>query len=136
MEECIFCKIAAGQMADYKIYEDEAIIAFLDVMPVLPGHILVVPKAHVENLEAASPELLAKLMAVIQKLAPTLHSALGAFGFNLAQNNGAVAGQVVNHLHFHLIPRHEAKELALWPGKSYAPGEAEAITEKLKQALS
>ena len=132
---CIFCEIIAGSLPSYKIYEDEQVFAFLDIKPVHPGHVLVLPKNHAENLEEISPEDLQSLIVIVQKVGRLLKDRLGVSGYNLVVNNGAVAGQVVPHLHFHLVPRLENDGLKLFPQGEYAPGEAEEIRQKLTLGL-
>jgi histidine triad (HIT) family protein len=103
--DCIFCKLVAGEIPSTRIYEDEETLAFLDIAPIINGHTLVIPKRHVDPLTAAPPALLAACMATVQRVAQAQLDALGADGINVHQANGAAAGQVVPHLHFHVIPR-------------------------------
>jgi len=105
--DCIFCKIVAGEIPGTKVYEDDEILAFMDIGPIMKGHVLVIPKSHHEQLVDTPDELLAKCIAVAKRVAKAQIAALGAAGVNLHQANGAAAGQVVPHLHFHLIPRFE-----------------------------
>lgn len=102
---CLFCKIANGQIPSHKVYEDAAALAFLDVNPLTRGHALVIPKRHAEKLEDLSPAEAEKLMGVLHKLLPALAKAVGATASNVALNNGRESGQEVPHLHVHLIPR-------------------------------
>ena len=132
-QDCIFCKIIEGEIPSYKVYEDDEVLAFLDINPINPGHTLVVPKNHAKNLIEASEEDLLAAIKTIKKLAPAVMEGIGAKGFNLGVNNGSVAGQVVNHLHFHLMPRFENDGHHLWSGKPYSPGEAEIVAEKIKK---
>ena len=129
---CIFCKIVAGEIPSYKIYEDEQVLAFLDIAPVNPGHTLVVPKKHYANLEEAPEEVLCALMKAIKKIGVQMKSGLGVAGYNIMENNDQVAGQIIPHLHFHIIPRKSGDGLELWPQGKYAEGEAEKTVEKLK----
>ncbi len=135
MEDCIFCKIIKGEVPCYKIYEDDSILAFLDIAPVNPGHTLIIPKKHyIDLLEL--PEIEAqKLISKIKIIAPAVISGLGAKGFNLNLNNGKVAGQQVAHFHWHIIPRFEGDSRELWHGKSYNEGEAELIVKKIKNLI-
>ena len=130
---CIFCKIINGEIPSYKVYEDDQTLAFLDINPVNPGHTLVVPKNHSENLIAADKKDLQALILAVKKITPAIMKGVEASGFNLGVNNGSVAGQVVNHLHFHLMPRFENDGHHLWSGKPYSPGEAEIVAEKIKK---
>lgn len=104
-EDCIFCKIASGQIPVEKVYEDDSIFAFLDQRPKAPGHTLVIPKIHSDNLLETSDEILAYMMPKIKMIAQKVLDQNHATGFNLSVNNGASAGQEVMHLHFHIIPR-------------------------------
>ncbi len=110
--------------------------AFLDIKPVNPGHTLVVPKKHSAGFHDADPEVLEELIVAMQKIARAVQSGLDATGFNLEQNEGSVAGQVVPHLHFHIIPRRADDGLKHWPGTPYASNEeAMVMAEKIKSAL-
>jgi len=102
---CLFCSIIAGEIPCHKVYEDESVIAFLDIGPVSTGHTLVIPKAHAENLEAGSAADAARLMSVIYTIAPSILKAVGADGYNLGMNHGECAGQDVMHTHLHIMPR-------------------------------
>ena len=133
--DCIFCKIIAGDVPAYQVYEDENVLAFLDVAPVNYGHILVIPKGHFANLEEIPEEKLAAVAAAVKKVGQALKRGLGAAGYNVQVNNDPVAGQVVPHLHFHVIPRQAGDGLKLWPQGKYADGEADEVAEKIKKAL-
>ena len=100
----IFAKILRGEIPSHKLYEDEHTLAFMDVMPQAPGHLLVVPKTGSRNLLDADPEVLAKTIPVVQKLAVAAKEAFDADGVFIAQFNEPAAGQTVFHLHFHVIP--------------------------------
>jgi histidine triad (HIT) family protein len=105
MSECIFCKIVSGHIPAYKIYENDHVLAFLDINPVSTGHTLVIPKVHAENLAQNSLEQAVQLMTVIHDLAPKIMIGVGAAGYNLGMNHGEVAGQDVLHTHLHIMPR-------------------------------
>lgn len=106
-ENCIFCKIANGEVPSSTIYEDEDFRAFLDLGPATRGHALLVPKKHYANLFDLDDELCKKAMILAKKLAGHMREVLKCDGFNLVQNNGEVAGQTVFHFHLHLIPRYK-----------------------------
>ena len=129
---CIFCKIIAGEIPSYRVYEDETTLAFLDINPTNPGHTLVVPKKHLADIEEADEETLCQLTKIMKKVGLSLKNNLGAPGYNLGVNNGSAAGQLVPHLHFHVIPRAAVDGLKPWPGRQYSSGEAEAVLEKIK----
>ena len=114
--DCIFCKIIEGELPCYKVYEDKRVIAFLDINPINKGHVLVVPKEHYNNLLDTPKDLLKDLTMVVQKLTPDILEAIGAKDFNLGLNNGRAAGQIVDHVHFHVIPRFVGDNLRHWPG--------------------
>ena len=136
MPDCIFCKIFRGELPSYRIYEDEHTLAFLDIHPIMPGHALVIPKKHAENIFEISAEDWSHVQETVRKTAIALEKALSADGVNLMMNNREQAGQVVDHAHIHLIPRHKGDGLKLWPHKSYKEGEAEHIAEQVKAALT
>lgn len=129
---CVFCKIIAGEIPCHKVFENEHLIAFLDLHPNNPGHTLFVPKIHSENLFEASNEIVAELMAAIKNFAPQILSAVGANGFNLGVNTGSVSGQVIMHTHFHVIPRFENDGLVHWATKEMSQKELEKIAEKIR----
>ena len=102
---CIFCKIAAGQIPSHKIYEDENIFAFLDIGPLTRGHTLVIPKFHAPTTMDAPPEILANIAKKLPALAKAVLAAAGAKACHILTNNGSDAKQTVHHLHYHIIPR-------------------------------
>ena len=106
-ENCIFCKIISNEIPSQKIFEDGNTFAFLDINPASKGHVLVIPKKHYETLVDVPEEELKQLIVSVKKIAQAILKATKASGFNVLQNNGKVAGQLVNHIHFHVIPRFE-----------------------------
>lgn len=135
MSDCIFCKIVAGELPSYKVYEDENTLAFLDIAPVHPGHVLVISKKHYASIEETSEDELAGIMIVVKKIGKALKEGMGYSGYNIQVNNDSVAGQIVPHIHFHIIPRKENDGLKLWAQGKYIEGEAEEILEKIKNNL-
>ncbi|MBU1901912.1 HIT family protein [Patescibacteria group bacterium] len=133
--DCIFCKIVAGEIPSYKVYEDEDTLAFLDIMPVNPGHSLVVPKNHYANFEDIPEEELCKIMKTVKKVGKALKDGLGVSGYNVMENNDPVAGQIIPHIHFHVVPRHEDDNFKLWPQRKYEEGKAEEALEKIKNKI-
>jgi histidine triad (HIT) family protein len=103
--ECIFCKIVEGKRSSLKIYEDEKVIAFLDINPRVEGHTLVVPKRHVESLEELKEEDAVYVLRAIKNVLKILISKLNAEGYNVVVNRGRIAGQEIPHLHLHIFPR-------------------------------
>jgi histidine triad (HIT) family protein len=103
--DCLFCRIAAGTIPSAELWQDDRVLAFLDIHPLRPGHALVVPKRHAAKLEEASPEDAAALMAAARRLVPVLCAATGAPDATIAIHDGPAAGQEIPHLHLHLVPR-------------------------------
>jgi len=136
MENCIFCKIVTGEIPSHKVYEDEHVLAFLDIRPVNPGHTLVIPKDHFENIYTTPEETWARVMLAAKKVALAVKEAVDADGINIGMNNEAPAGQVIFHSHIHVIPRIQNDELHLWPQKDYKEGEGSAVAEKIRNTLS
>ena len=106
-DNCIFCKIAAGEIPSKTIYEDDDFRVILDLGPATKGHALILPKDHYKNLYELPDDVAAKVMMLAKKMATVMTDKLHADGFNLVQNNNEVAGQTVFHFHMHLIPRYE-----------------------------
>ena len=134
MDSCIFCKIVAGILPSYKIYEDDKVLAFLDIAPVNPGHILVIPKKHFVNMEEIPEQLLIDVIKIVKKMGLALKMGMGYEGYNIVESNDPVAGQEVPHIHFHLTPRVSKDEFS-WPHKKYGEGEAQKVQEKIKKFL-
>ncbi|MDD5011982.1 MAG: HIT family protein [Phycisphaerae bacterium] len=135
-DNCIFCKIASGQIPSVKIYEDEKVIAFLDIGPVSDGHALVIPKQHYTKVHECPPDVLSAVVSVLPKVAGAVFAALGADGYNVLCNNGRAAGQLVEHLHFHIIPRKSGDGVfSHWPAFEYPQGKAEELAEKIRAKL-
>jgi len=129
---CIFCKIIAGEIPSYKVYEDEFTLAFLDINPVNPGHTLVIPKKHFANIDEVDEETLSLVIKTVKKVGESLKKNLAVPGYNVLENNDPASGQVVPHLHFHVVPRVLDDGLGLWPQKKYKVNEAEEILNKIK----
>ena len=125
-DDCIFCKLANGDIPTRMIYEDDNFAVFMDMSPAAKGHSLVVPKEHYANIYEMPAELVGEAMKVAQKMAIKLTEALHADGFNIVQNNGEVAGQTVFHFHMHLIPRYEDDGQSI----NWKPMQVEAEAQK------
>jgi histidine triad (HIT) family protein len=136
MEDTVFGKIIRREIPAEIVYEDDETLAFLDAAPVAPGHTLVIPKKPVRNIFDADDATLAALMRTVRKIAPAIRDAAGAHGLHINSNHEAAAGQVVFHLHFHIIPRIERGTYEFWPHQPYAPGEAAAMAAKLREAIN
>ena len=118
MSDCIFCKIAAGEIPSATIYEDEDFRAILDLGPATRGHALILPKQHYANLSEIPDALAAKAIVAAKKITSVMKDALPCDGYNIVQNNGEAAGQTVFHFHMHLIPRYKGDHA----GVSWKPG--------------
>lgn len=128
---CIFCQIIKDEIPARKFYEDDSSLAFLDIAPVVLGHSLVIPKNHYSNIYDIPEGELKNLMVVVKTIVQKLKDKLGVSACNIIQNNGKIAGQVVEHLHFHIIPREENDGLELWPHGDYSQKEIENVLAKL-----
>ncbi len=129
MKDCIFCKIAKKEIpTEDFIYEDKDFVAFLDIRPINPGHILVIPKEHYENLFAMPEELVSKYILLIKKLAPKIKEALNARWINLL-----VFGEEIKHAHIHIIPRFDNDDFQEPKQGEYKDGEMKEIVKKIKQ---
>ena len=136
MNDCVFCKIAQGEIPADKIYEDKNFLAFLDIKPNNPGHALIIPKKHYENLYEMPDEVLSAIAPLIKKLAIAVKKGTGADGINIGMNNEGSAGQIVPHAHFHIIPRFSNDGLRHWQGKQYLnKEEALEIAKKIKNNI-
>ncbi len=132
----IFAKILRGEIPSHRVYEDESVVAFMDVMPQGPGHTLVVPKAPSRNLLDADPATLAPLFTVVQKVALAVRKAFNADGATILQFNEPASGQTVYHLHVHVIPRFEGIALKPHTGNMEKPDILAANADKIRNALA
>jgi histidine triad (HIT) family protein len=132
----IFAKILRGEIPCTKVYEDEVCLAFMDIMPQVEGHVLVIAKAPSRNLLDADPEVLAALMPRVQKVGRAVVAALEADGLTLMQFSEAPAGQTVFHLHFHLLPRREGISIRPHEGPMAQPEMLAALADRIKAELS
>lgn len=133
MSDCIFCKIANGEIPSATLYEDEDFRVILDLGPASKGHALILPKAHAANIYEISDDMAAKAMILAKKMATKMTEALKCDGFNIVQNNGEPAGQTVFHFHMHLIPRYEGDQVGItWKPGTLTYEVKNEILEKLK----
>ena len=133
MSDCIFCKIANGEIPSATLYEDEDFRVILDLGPASKGHALILPKAHAANIYEISDDMAAKAMILAKKMAIKMTEALKCDGFNIVQNNGELAGQTVFHFHMHLIPRYEGDQVGItWKPGTLTDEVKNEILEKLK----
>ena len=127
-KDCIFCKLANGEIPTNTIYEDEDFNVFLDASPATKGHALIVPKKHYQDIYDLDEKTAAQIFPLAKKLAVHMTEVLGCDGFNIIQNNHEIAGQSVFHFHMHLIPRYEGDQVGL----TWKPGE---LTDEMKEVI-
>ena len=136
MSDCVFCKMVAGQIPVVKIYEDESVLSFLDIGPVSDGHALLIPKEHYDKIGDCPAELLGQVCSRLPKIAVAVSSAMKCEGYNVLCNNGRAAGQLVNHLHFHIIPRNSGDKIfSRWPSYEYQPGRIEELAAEIREKI-
>ena len=132
-DNCIFCKIAAGEIPSATLYEDADFRVIMDISPASKGHALILPKEHYANLYELPDDVAGKVMQLAKKMTTQMTEKLGCDGFNLVQNNGEVAGQTVFHFHMHLIPRYDDDQVGLgWNVGTLTEEDREDILAKLK----
>ncbi|KKP91725.1 MAG: Histidine triad (HIT) protein [Parcubacteria group bacterium GW2011_GWA2_36_10] len=131
MENCIFCQIVKGDIPAKKIYEDDYYLAFLSLGPASPGHTIVIPKKHTATFIELEPQESADLIKVVQRLAKEIKERLKADAFNLGLNNGEIAGQVIPHVHWHIIPRYKNDTLVHWGVDEQAKDQMDEVLAKL-----
>jgi len=128
--------MVAGQIPVTKIYEDEVVLSFLDIGPLSDGHTLVIPKQHFERLHECPSELLGRVGSCLGKIAKAVAAAMNSDGYNVLCNNGRAAGQLVEHLHFHIIPRNTGDGVFdRWPVYKYQEGKIDEIAAKILENL-
>lgn len=132
-ENCIFCKIANGEIPSATLYEDEDFRVILDISPASKGHALILPKEHYANLYELSDELAAKALVLAKKMIVKMKDILNCDGYNVIQNNGETAGQTVFHFHMHLIPRYEGDQVGLgWKMGELNDADKQELLDKIK----
>lgn len=137
-KSCIFCSVIAGQEPGVLIYRDPNFLVIMDKYPINPGHTLVMPTKHYKNLLQMPPAEVGRLYALVPAVAKAVVSAVQADGFNVGQNNGIAANQIVPHVHVHVVPRfHDDSPDGKWPGRRVTPQEELAkIAHRIKQAIT
>lgn len=133
--DCIFCKIINNDIPSYKIYEDDQVVAFLDILPISPGHTIIVSKQHVADVEELSESDFAAMSVVAKKIGKAVMDGLGVKGYSIFLDNKSAANQHVPHIHFHLVPRAEGDGLERWPQSGYSDGEAEDCLTRIQDKL-
>lgn len=134
--DCLFCKLAAGQIPSTKIYEDDRVLAFMDINPINEGHMLVIPRYHADGLLDIGEEDLQRVVLVVQGLARIVRRELKPDGLNIIQSNGQAAGQVIPHFHMHVIPRLKEDRLSKLMDWGMEPGDMDAITKLAERIRS
>lgn len=135
-DNCIFCKIANGQIPTNSIYEDNDFKVIMDLSPASRGHAIILPKNHAANLFELPEEDCSKIMGVAKKCATAMKRALGCAGLNVLQNNGEVAGQTIFHLHVHLVPRYEEDTVTIEFNPDKNPEDPAAVAKEIRRELS
>lgn len=136
MDSCVFCKMVTGEIPVARVYENEAVLVFLDIGPISEGHTLVIPKEHCARLHECDPAVLARAASSLGRIAGAVAKAMGADGYNVLCNNGQAAGQVVDHLHFHIVPRKTNDGVFTeWPSFEYEQGRIQQLAEKIRKNL-
>ncbi|RMD58792.1 HIT family protein [Candidatus Parcubacteria bacterium] len=133
--ECIFCKIINDELPSHKVYEDDKVLAFLDILPISPGHTVIVPKKHSADLENLPNDDLCAMALAIKKIGKAMMAGLNVKGYSAFLDNKSAANQHVPHTHFHLVPRKEGDGLERWPQSGYEEGEAEFYLKKIKNNI-
>ncbi len=134
-ENCIFCKLANGDIPTATLYEDDDFRVILDAGPAAKGHALIIPKEHYANLYELSDELAAKVLVLAKKMIKKLTDILGCDGYNIVQNNGEAAGQTVFHFHLHMIPRCKGDGVGVtWKVGELKEEDKEELLSKIKEA--
>lgn len=135
-ENCIFCKLANGDIPTATVYEDEYLRAIMDAAPANKGHIIILPKSHAANICELDDEYVSRAFVLAKKLAVALKKLTGCDGVNILQNNGEAAGQTVFHFHVHVIPRFKNDDCTIvWKPTSYEDGEASEVAKKIAELL-
>ncbi|MBM7604206.1 histidine triad (HIT) family protein [Metabacillus crassostreae] len=140
MSECIFCKIVNGEIPCAKVFENDHVVAFLDISQVTKGHTLVIPKVHKENIYELTPEIASKVFEVVPQISNAIKKQFKPVGLNLLNNNGEQAGQSVFHYHMHIVPRYGKGDGfgAVWKSHAdqYSPEQLQEIASSIKSELS
>lgn len=136
MEECIFCEIVKGEIPCYKVYEDEKTLAFLDINPVNVGHALVMPKNHVPKISVAEEDDLLALTKALKKVVKGVEKSMGVDNLNVFVNQGRDAGQLIPHLHYHVVPRHAGDGVKFdVPQRKLSEEEFKDVVEKIRSTI-
>ena len=135
MEDCIFCKIINQGIPSHIVHEEKNVLAFFDILPISPGHTIVVPKKHVADVEDLTDDEFKAMSLLVKKIGKAMIESLGVKGYSIFLDNKSAANQHVPHAHFHVVPRAEGDGLERWPQSGYTEGEAEHCLEKIREHL-
>jgi histidine triad (HIT) family protein len=135
MNECIFCKIVRGEIPALKVFENDSVLAFLDIQPINPGHTLIIPKEHHENVLMTPDTVMIEVMQQVKVVAQAAMDAVGAPAFNLGINTGREAGQVVMHTHVHVMPRFANDGHTHWLKRDVSSEEMERVAGVMREKL-
>jgi len=133
--ECIFCDIINDRISNYKIFDEGEVAAFLDILPISPGHTIVAPKSHVADVEDLTDEQLCDMMRAVKKIGKAMMNGLNVKGYSVFLDNKSAANQHVPHVHFHVVPRKEGDGFERWPQSGYTESEAEDCLASIKANL-
>ena len=134
--DCLFCKIVAGEIPAVKVLEDDVCLAFMDIGPLAEGHVLLIPKTHAVTLDELPSDQAGDMLKHLPALVKAVQTVTACQGVNVLENNGRAAHQQVMHVHFHLIPRNEGDAFGFnWPGGAYEPGRMEELAEAVRREL-
>jgi histidine triad (HIT) family protein len=135
-QECSFCRIVAGDIPAASVYEDEQVLAFLDIGPIHKGHTLVIPKQHAATMDDCTAETLSAIGPVLGRIGKAVVASTNCDGYNCLCNNGRAAGQLVDHVHFHIIPRFENDGFFKpWPAGQYEDGGLEIMAQAIRKNI-
>lgn len=139
MSNCIFCKIVSGEIPSFKVYENDQVMAFMDISQTTKGHTLVIPKIHNENIYELESEAARDIFEVVPKIAKAIKAEFNPEGLNIISNTGEIAGQTVFHFHIHLIPRYGKGDGfgAVWKSNAsdYTPEDLKGMADKIAQSI-
>ena len=136
MQDCLFCKIVRGEIPSAQVFSSEYVLAFLDIGPIHKGHTLVIPKTHYATLWELPAALGQEMQEALQKVGRAVVQATAADGLNVVMNNFRAAGQLVDHAHWHLVPRFTEDGLRWWPQQEYESSESmEAVAQAIRETL-
>lgn len=135
MNECVFCKIINGEIPANIIYENDKVLAFLDIKPISRGHTLIVPKKHYGDIYDITEDYLKEVVAAAKKISGAVKRGLGAEGVNILHASGVAAQQSVFHFHIHLVPRYRNDGLNTWPRSKYKGEDFEGVAEEIRSVI-